>query len=317
MDSPRVGVVVPTYNHVDTLAEAIESILAQSRSPDEILVVDDGSTDGTKRLVRGFGRRVRYLYQDNRGLSAARNTGIQASTADWVCFLDADDLWEPNKLKLQVEFIRTIDAAIGCVYTRYVIQAPSFRTLSPIPPNKGALTLPNLLRRNWIGVLTVAARRDLLLDLGGFDEDLYATQDWDLWLRMAAIDVQFAYLPQPLAIYKISEGSMHLDAERMEIDGTRMLSKFFTRVDLPFGPTRRNRLERLARAGFYVQLSWQCVATRQRERSLSYLWKALVAWPLVVLRIETLGVVVRLSLGTRLYSVVRDLRRRTGNRESS
>ena len=314
---PTIGVVIPTYNHGHILGEAIESVLSQTRRPDEIVIVDDGSTDGTKKLVRGFGRRIRYIYQNNRGLSAARNTGIWASTADWVCFLDADDLWEQDKLNLQVNLIRTVDAGVGCVYTRYLTQAPSFRALSPIPPNKGALTLPHLLRRNWIGVLTAAARRDLLLNLGGFDEDLYAAEDWDLWLRMAAVDVQFAYLPQPLAIYRISEGSMHSDAERMEINGIRMLSKFFTRVDLPFDPTSHNRLERLARAGFYVQLAWQCIATRQRGRSLNYLWKALVAWPLVLIQIDTLGVVVRLSLGPRLYLIIRDLRRRTCSHESS
>ena len=317
MEFPRIGVVVPTYNHAHVLSDAIESILAQTRRPDEIIVVDDGSTDGTQELVSTFDWSIQYVYQDNKGLSAARNTGIRESTADWICFLDADDLWKPRKLDLQLASIRSIGPEIGCVYTRFIVQAPRARSLSPVPPGEGALTLRNLLRRNWIGVLTVAARRDLVLDLGGFDEDLDAVEDWDLWLRMAAANVHFAYVPEPLAIYRLSVGSMHRDAQRMEINGVQMLRKFFERTDLPFGPTDLYRLERLSKASFYVQLAWQAVATGQRNRALSYIWRAIKVWPTVILRSETIGVVVRMPLSRRFYSCLRNWRARISGIEKS
>ena len=102
---PKVSVIIPTYQHADFVGEAIDSALAQTYTDYEIILVNDGSTDGTKEIAAEYRNQIKYIYQDNRGLPAARNTGILASKGEYMAFLDADDVWLPNKLKLEVEFL--------------------------------------------------------------------------------------------------------------------------------------------------------------------------------------------------------------------
>ncbi len=104
--SITVSAVIPAYNAAKYVERAIESVLAQTRKADEIIVVDDGSTDNTADVVRQFGDKVKFIRQENAGASVARNTGIEAATSEWISFLDADDEWLPEKLKLQTEHLQ-------------------------------------------------------------------------------------------------------------------------------------------------------------------------------------------------------------------
>lgn len=109
-----VSVVIPTFNRAKILQRALDSVFAQTRPADEIIVVDDGSTDDTRRVIEGYGSRVRYVYQTNAGVGAARNAGIKATTSDFVAFLDSDDLWGPEKLQLQMQALETLsDVALA------------------------------------------------------------------------------------------------------------------------------------------------------------------------------------------------------------
>src|SRR5689334_19281127 len=119
----RTSVVIPAYNYGRYLGRAIDSALAQTRPVDEIIVVDDGSTDNTREVAESFGERIIYVYQKNKGLSAARNTGIRKATGDWVAFLDADDWWHPDKIKRQLE-AASKDPEIGLVYTASWVVTP-------------------------------------------------------------------------------------------------------------------------------------------------------------------------------------------------
>ena len=105
-DRMTVSAVIPAYNSGESIARAIESVLCQTYPADEIIVVDDGSTDNTAEMVQSFGERVIFIRQENAGASVARNTGIQAARFDWIAFLDADDEWVPEKLRLQVELLQ-------------------------------------------------------------------------------------------------------------------------------------------------------------------------------------------------------------------
>ena len=98
---PKISVIIPTYQHADFLGDAIDSVLAQTYKDYELIIVDDGSTDGTREIVAAYGNQIKYIYQDNRGLSAARNTGILASKGEYIGLLDADDVWLPNKLEME------------------------------------------------------------------------------------------------------------------------------------------------------------------------------------------------------------------------
>ncbi|MHC5141971.1 MAG: glycosyltransferase family 2 protein, partial [Planctomycetota bacterium] len=102
----KISVVIPAYNAEKHIARAIESVLAQTRPADEVIVIDDGSSDATAEVVRSFGDKVIFIQQENAGASVARNAGIEAATSDWIAFLDADDEWLPNKLQLQVEHFK-------------------------------------------------------------------------------------------------------------------------------------------------------------------------------------------------------------------
>ncbi|MFZ9011987.1 MAG: glycosyltransferase family 2 protein, partial [Anaerohalosphaeraceae bacterium] len=102
----KISVVIPAYNAEKHIGRAIDSVLAQTRPADEVIVIDDGSSDATAEVVRSYGDKIMFIHQENAGASVARNTGIKAATSDWIAFLDADDEWLPNKLQLQVSQLK-------------------------------------------------------------------------------------------------------------------------------------------------------------------------------------------------------------------
>lgn len=213
---PVVSVVMPVYQGREHLASAIESVLAQTFEQLELLVVDDGSTDGSSGIARTYverDARVRYLQQENAGQGAARNAGIGVARGEAVAFLDQDDLWLPNKLARQLPLLD--DAAV--VYSdTYILRDGSNRKERfsdhvdgwPTPA-----TLESLIAGNTIPVLTVLLPRRLLLAHAGLTSDpaLQGVDDYDLWLRLAAAGVGFRYVPEPLAVYRVHEAAMSTD----------------------------------------------------------------------------------------------------------
>ena len=180
-----VSVIIPTYNRSDRVPAAVASVLGQSFREREVLVVDDGSSDGTAEALEAFRGRIRVLRHDrNRGVSAARNTGIRASTAPLVAFLDSDDRWLPGKLEAQVRFFRDHPEAVACQTREIWVRRgrrvnPARRHLKP----SGDVFLPSL-RRCLVSPSAVMLRRTLLEEVGLFDETLPVCEDYDLWLRI-------------------------------------------------------------------------------------------------------------------------------------
>jgi glycosyltransferase involved in cell wall biosynthesis len=179
-----VAVVIPTFNHAHFLADAIGSVMAQTHPADEIIVVDDGSTDNPGSIVAQF-PKVRLIRQDNRGLSAARNTGLQSCTTSHVVFLDADDRLLPIALETGLKFanFRT-DCAF--IYGGYRLISENGGLIDPfvLSPVYGDPHVA-FLRRNLIGApCSVMYRRDCLLAIGGFDETLRRLEDHDIYLRI-------------------------------------------------------------------------------------------------------------------------------------
>lgn len=187
---PLVSVVLPTYNREATVGAAIESVLRQTYRELELIVVDDGSSDSTEQFVRGLGdARISYLrHANNRGGSAARNTGLAAARGTLLAFQDSDDSWLPHKLERQVGFLAEADEATAAVYCPYRRRYPDGRVEShpadPARAPRGAI-LRDLLRANMIGTPTVVARRSCYETVGGFDEALPRFQDWDWMIRVA------------------------------------------------------------------------------------------------------------------------------------
>jgi glycosyltransferase involved in cell wall biosynthesis len=207
--TPTVGVVITTYNHAHFLRDALDSVRAQTRAADAIVVVDDGSTDNPASVTAAY-PDVHLIRQDNRGLAAARNAGLAAVGTTHVVFLDADDRLEPEAIAAGLGCFARIPGC-GFVYGghRYIDAAGHEIGERFEPP--GDEPYLNLLRRNFIGMhATVMYRRDLLVELGGFDERLRRCEDYDVYLRMAQRHPVAAY-PDLVADYRLHGQNMSAD----------------------------------------------------------------------------------------------------------
>jgi glycosyltransferase involved in cell wall biosynthesis len=180
--APSVSVVLPTYQRRGLVERAIASVLAQTRRDFELIVIDDGSTDGTDAAIAGFGDAVRYEWQPNRGVAAARNAGIELARAPVVAFLDSDNQWLPDHLAVVTEVLERHPEAVLASTCRACIIAGT----QGADEAEVADVLPDLLVSNDVGLVScAAARRDALLAAGGFDERLSVGEDSELWLRLA------------------------------------------------------------------------------------------------------------------------------------
>lgn len=184
---PIVSVVIPCFNHEKYIGECLDSVLNQTHSDFEVIVIDDGSTDGTPQIVRSYGSRVKYIWQKNKGPSSARNLGIRTSQAEFIAFQDADDIWLPEKLELQVEFLEE-NPDLAWVYSdmctfndQQILQTSWF---SERPTQQGKV-FEKLISNNFVPTITVIAKKSVILEVGGFDESLRSCEDKDLWLRLA------------------------------------------------------------------------------------------------------------------------------------
>jgi glycosyltransferase involved in cell wall biosynthesis len=193
-----VSAVLPAFNRAATLGRALESVLAQTRAADEVVVVDDGSTDGTDRLVAGFPSVV-YIAQENRGVSAARNRGVSAAAGEWVAFLDSDDEWRPEKLQRQLEALERNPGHDVCHTDEIWIR--NGRRVNPgrRHAKAGGRIFRRCLPLCAISPSAAMIRRSLLDAVGGFDEALPVCEDYDLWLRICAHH-PVLFVDQPLVV---------------------------------------------------------------------------------------------------------------------
>ncbi len=186
MPHPMVSIIIPTYNRAAFLMEAVESVAQQTFQDFELIVIDDGSTDGTEKAVQKYHRQLIYRYQNNRGVSAARNLGIQTARGKWVAFLDSDDLWLPKKLETQVRFFSQNPEALICQTQEIWIRHG--RRVNPHKKHQkfsGDIFAPSLLLC-LVSPSAVMIRRDLFDREGFFDETMPACEDYDLWLRLSS-----------------------------------------------------------------------------------------------------------------------------------
>ena len=210
---PRVSIIIPTYNCARYIGRALDSVCAQTYKDYEILVVDDGSTDDTKDVVMQYGRKVAYLYQQNRGVSAARNHAISKASGELLAYLDADDMWYSEKLERQVAFLDAhqecgmIHSEISVINEQDEILHVRFNEETKRSVPQGYCIL-ELLKRSHIQTLTVVERRNCFDRVGGFDERLPIAQDYLHWIMIAAEGYGVGYLAEPLGKYRWRTGSL-------------------------------------------------------------------------------------------------------------
>ena len=228
MESKFVSVIIPAYNAELYIVRAIESVLAQTYRDLEIIVVDDGSADNTASIARQFEDSIHYVYQSNRGLAAARNTGIRHAHSDIIALLDADDLWEPEFLEVMTGLLEQNPQAAG-VYCGFqyidsqgnIVGKPN---LTVVPP-EGFHNI-QLIQGNWLSACGVLFHKHLAEEVGLFDESLRALEDADLWIRLSA-DRPFVGLPRALVKYRRHDSNMSKDPQHMIKAKSRVMEKAF------------------------------------------------------------------------------------------
>ena len=279
-EADAVSVVIPAHNYAHYLPSAIDSVLAQTHAALEVIVVDDGSTDPTAETVSRYtDPRVRYVWQSNAGLSAARNTGIREARFPFVAFLDADDLWQPALLAEVMRSFAALPPSYAAVATSSArIDADG----QPIEGRKftfeqsGEFTARDFCIRNRPLSSSIVIRRAVFAECGDFDTTLRSSEDRDMWIRLTARGHRFHFLGEPLACIRRHGANMSRNAPRMKQNTRRVLNKAW----------RAGAVSRLHAAFWlrvlavhYFQVAWTHFDDGMRLRALRYLLTSWLLWP--------------------------------------
>ena len=217
--SQTISVVIPNYNYGRFIAETIEGVLAQTHPIHEIIVVDDGSTDDSIEVLKKFGERVSVIEQRNQGVGAARNTGARKSSGEFIAFLDADDVWLPNKIAAQMKvFADETVGLVSCGMREF--NSKTGATLGFFRSDEFEWRANDILLRKYPIIVSgsaIAVRRTTFDEAGGFDarKEMHPVEDWEFCYRMALI-AKVACLPSPLVEYRNHGANGHLKTPQME-----------------------------------------------------------------------------------------------------
>lgn len=215
-DEPLVSIIMPAYNSERFIAESIESVIVQTYTNWELIIIDDGSTDNTGKIIKQYAQkdnRIKSIYQRNQKQGKARNTGLENSKGELIAFLDSDDLWIPEKLKIQVSFLANNE--VDLLYSNGYVFSNNLGNLTgrlhmQIGFFQGDLAIKRLLESNFIPILSVLTKRQAILEVGGFDEDLHIQniEDYHLWLKMILNGCLIYGMPDSLVYYRQHESQV-------------------------------------------------------------------------------------------------------------
>jgi glycosyltransferase involved in cell wall biosynthesis len=213
--TPAVTVVIPAYNASRYIGQALDSVQAQTFSDYEVIVVNDGSSDrdDLEQVLRSHPLPIIYLYQENKGVSAARNAAIKIAKGEFYAQLDADDQWTPDYLEVQVQLLLD-NPDVALVYPNATIIADAAddeREFMQVSPSEGEVNFESLVRQRCTVMTCVTARMTAIRQAGMFDEELRSCEDFDLWLRIARNVGRIIYHRRKLAIYRRHQGSLSSD----------------------------------------------------------------------------------------------------------
>jgi glycosyltransferase involved in cell wall biosynthesis len=269
----QVTAVLPVYNGAAQIRRAIESVLTQSYAVAELIVVDDGSTDGTADIVRSYEPSVRYLYQSNSGVAAARNRGLREATTEWIAFLDHDDQWLPDKLERQVSALQTKPESRLCYSAQWLHLLDGTKEYHYLPPDE---LWPAARMRNPFPPSVVLLHKREALEIGGFDERLKGAscEDWDFFIRfLAAYPV--VGVPEPLTNYfiELSSGSRNY---QLMIQNTLTITE--TSLLAGLSGLRRAIWRRRIKSTLYYRVA---ISAREwGDPALGFAIQSLCQWPL-------------------------------------
>jgi glycosyltransferase involved in cell wall biosynthesis len=296
----KVSVIIPNYNTAHYIEAAIESVLASQGADFEVIVVDDGSSDRSREVLAGYEAdpRIRCIFQQNKGLAGARNTGIKAATGDYLVFLDSDDLVLPEKLALQAGYLDA-HPEYEAVYSRsvcFVEDDPEELVPVNFPVYVGDIQ-DNLLYGNFIHVNSVMVRRMTVLDAGLFAEEFRELEDWDLWLRLSLRGGLFGFQDQVLSKVRLRKGSMTTQQERMNRTMLRVLEKHIAGMKTAARPIARLTWVKAYRALFMYRIIVGDTHRFFRELG-KILWRLGLVFVYPALRLTARLLVNRIAPGT-------------------
>jgi glycosyltransferase involved in cell wall biosynthesis len=250
--TPRVSVIIPAYNGDRYIAQAVESVISQTYRNWEIIVVDDGSTDDTRQVLQPYFDKIRYVYQQNQGVAAARNRGIQESRCELIAFLDQDDFFLSDKLAAQIALFDA-QPSLGIVNSGWRIVREQGESIFDVTPWE---YLPQLDLKTWIVYMPLLPSammfsRQWLERVGGFDSQYDSVDDADLILRLALSGCEAAWLPQVTVCYRQHGQNVSIQRALKQANlCIKLKQNFFSRADLP------EDIRQLEKQAFYEALTW-------------------------------------------------------------
>jgi glycosyltransferase involved in cell wall biosynthesis len=257
---PKVSVIIPAYNSMTYLPETVDSVFKQTFTDFEVLIVDDGSSDNIAEWTKQIkDPRVNLIFQQNQGVSVARNTGIAHAQGEYIAFLDADDLWQPTKLEKQVHCLDK-QSAVGLVHTWVsLIDRQSQPTGRNFTSNTQGNVWQELIEKNTIACCSVMVRRDCFQTVGGFDPSLRSAEDWDMWIRIAS-SYPIAVIPEILASYRLLASSKSKNYSLVEKSLSAIIEKNFQGV-----PAKLLSLKKRSYAHANLNLAWKTIQSMEAD----------------------------------------------------
>ena len=271
LNKPKVSAIIPNYNYAQYVGEAIDSVLDQTYPNIEVVVVDDGSSDGSREILEGYGDRIKVILQENQGVSAARNNGVKASEGRYLAFLDADDAWLPTKIQKQVDALNNSQNP-GLVHVGVAeIDADGKVIRERLDGLEGDVQKELLLIERSVilgGGSGSMITRQVFNEVSGFDEGLSTSADWDMFVRICGLH-EAVFVPEVLLKYRIHLSNMHGNLAAMEHDMLRGLEKAFSsNASAPRSRCYGNLHKVLAASNFYA--GNMTASMRHAIKSISY-----------------------------------------------
>lgn len=268
-----ISIIIPTYNSAHMVCDTINSVLSSKEEDYEIIVVNDGSTDNTETVIASYlsDKRIKYIEQENKGLSGARNTGVLNAKGEYLVFLDADDIILPDKLTIQKNYLEeNPDYDIAYSNSEWFIEDDFENTRKVNFPVYTEHIINHLIFGNFIHVNSVMVRKDAIIKAGLFDEKLRELEDWDLWLRMALNGSKFGFTPGVHSKVRIRKGSMTSNQVRMNGTMVKVLEKTINQIE----KTNRSDKASLVVSACHAMSIYKLQAN-QRKSYPSFLFKTL------------------------------------------
>ncbi|MFQ5714308.1 MAG: glycosyltransferase family 2 protein [Candidatus Scalinduaceae bacterium] len=272
---PTISVIIHTYNNEKFIGETIKSVLSQTYKDYEIIVVDDGSTDNTRAALLPYMDKIRYYYKENGGIASAKNAGIKLSKAKFIAFFDHDDLWVPDKLKMQMEYFNKNPQA-GLVYSKYTTfrDGKKLRT----KPKKGysGWIFAKLLSKSIIQTSTVMVKKECLDAIGPFDESFALADEYDLFLRIAR-KFQCGFIDKELTKYRVHNSNASKNDFLFDKENLRVYRSVYDNGTVLGRKEEKILKKRIAR--YNLKVARRFYAQGQLEESMKYHNEALVYLP--------------------------------------